>query len=287
MRCFEVLHQALSIAYDRLPPGRRDDLIQQRQKALSQAYRNLETNPQALQAIDYRDPATRFAYMFTYVAYHAATVARLFEILYGGYESVHQLFNQPRLKVSCLGGGPGSEVLGLYKFLRAVDPPGLQTVAIDLIDRVNHWAEEWPDTVMEALHGAAWHLVPTYYSFDLTQPKDWKGRQRHLRADLFLLVFLLSELLGHKAEAEPFFEDLLGRAASGSQLFYVDNNAWSMHGWFDALLETHGWETVAENSGPYVMPSDEDKADLGEFLDRFEFSPRLTGDIFWKLARKP
>ena len=78
---------------------------------LAQSYQtiwNSEINP-----IDYSAPATQAAYVFTYLGAHADLV---YQTLNGASPDSKAIFNQPKVKIACIGGGPGSDLLGAVKF---------------------------------------------------------------------------------------------------------------------------------------------------------------------------
>jgi hypothetical protein len=95
--------------------------------------------------IAYEDPVCRWAYMFM----HAAVQANLFQKVLWECEVRSKAFRRKLdgedLSVVVLGGGPGTELLGLAKhYLSRADDEEerVQTeVRIDIIDRVSAWSE--------------------------------------------------------------------------------------------------------------------------------------------------
>src|SRR5262245_38724266 len=67
---------------------------------------------------DYSTPEAKFAYIFRYTTAHAdfldAVIRQCAEI---GAQT-----KQPSLIVSCIGGGPGSDILGFVKYLLPISP---------------------------------------------------------------------------------------------------------------------------------------------------------------------
>ena len=68
-------------------------------KSLSAEYGKLD-DPQ--RNADYKDPATRFAYVYKYVAAHGDCLAQLKRTL------GHHIFTGEVARVSCVGGGPAA-----------------------------------------------------------------------------------------------------------------------------------------------------------------------------------
>ena len=59
--------------------------------------------------ISYKDPATRFAYVYSYVATHGDYVVQLLRLAADALNG--PVFPSGTARVSCIGGGPGSDIL--------------------------------------------------------------------------------------------------------------------------------------------------------------------------------
>ena len=89
-----------------------DGKITQNLEYLSESYNKL-TDP-ARKPVDYEDPATRFAYVYKYVAAHGDYVVQVLKELAAKRGGV---FDGANARVSCLGGGPGSDIIAVLKYL--------------------------------------------------------------------------------------------------------------------------------------------------------------------------
>src|SRR5690242_12197987 len=111
MNCFEIIKTVLDEAFAAIPGTDNDKVqaINNRLAQFRQEYRNLLSDRE----IDYRDPVSRCAYVYAYVTSHANMVAALIR----GCPELRAAFGRDRITVSCIGGGPGSDILGILKFL--------------------------------------------------------------------------------------------------------------------------------------------------------------------------
>jgi len=153
------------------------------------------------------------------------------------------------------------------------------------MDRDPAWAESWSDVGDKV--GTSMNLRTSFLSFDVTDPTNWQVFKKHFAADLFTLIFFVSEVYALRAKAESYFDALFSNMKKDAILLYVDNNSPEFYKWFDELVKKHGLKTLDNGSGRAQMPYDEEKRDLGEYAKngRFE-SPKLTSDIAWRVVQK-
>ena len=111
MNCFQIIKSILDEEYNQIPGNEveKDEQIEARLNALSNSYAQLSEG----NTISYRDPITRFAYIYRYVTSHANLVCTLLE----KNSELNSIFDKERVKVACIGGGPGSDFLGILKYL--------------------------------------------------------------------------------------------------------------------------------------------------------------------------
>lgn len=115
MTLFQLVKIALDALYKEASNeyGKKTDKeIIARFKYLTDKYNDLRNDGR--EPVDYKDPATRFAYVYKYVASHGDYVVRLLTLT---RESLGKVFNNETARVTCIGGGPGSDILGVLKYL--------------------------------------------------------------------------------------------------------------------------------------------------------------------------
>lgn len=232
-------------------------------------------------SLDYSDPVTRFAYIFRYVTCHANLVCSVIE----QSDELKALFKQDKVSVTCLGGGPGSDFLGILKYVMASrKQPELKC---RLLDKEAAWAESWED--VDEKVKVPFRISNNFHPIDVGDYASWSDKSKYLQADLFTLIFFVSELFAKlKEPAGQFLKHVLVGAKPGALLLYIDDNNSSFYSWFDKLLFDNGWEIIDQGRGSMRLPREEQTKDLGEYCKEGRFgSPRLKPDVAWRIARKP
>jgi hypothetical protein len=275
MNIFQLIKQVLDESYGLIeePVGSRDKIIIEELARLKGLYADLLQ----YRDVNYGNPATRFAYVFRYVTSHAnlvATLVRRSKIL-------TDLLTQPGIRMVALGGGPGSDMLGVLKQMQSAGFAG--KFSVQIFDREAAWSDTWEGVFDRVECGV--RVSPSFVTFDVSKPEVWRNINRFLTADLFTLIYFVSEVYGIRDKAKPFFDHLLSRAKKGALLLYIDNNRSEFTDWFDGLLEEHGWEFCNADEEMIRIPNDEEKTDLGPYFKKFGH-PKITADVAWRIVRK-
>ena len=113
----ELYKQGQAVHGDKL-----DTEIKIRMQYLSQSYGQLSSTDR--EPVDYKDPSTRFAYVFKYVASHGDYVVQVLEAL--SKELDGPIFDPGKIRVSCIGGGPGSDIIAILKYLDEGSPGSIR-----------------------------------------------------------------------------------------------------------------------------------------------------------------
>jgi hypothetical protein len=279
MNVFQLIKSVLDEIYRRLPgdDAKKDSQIKIQAKALSKAYGEL-----AKKGVphNYVDPVTRFAYIYVYVTSHANVVYQLIV----RYAPLRKLFEREVVNVTCIGGGPGSDFLGILKYIlkHVKKTPRLK---LSLFDREPAWSECWSD-VDDKL---GLPISNVFQYFDVTKPETWKPYDKFLYADLFTMIYFMSEIDSLRAQAEPFFTHLFRNAKKGALLLYVDNRTAQFYNWFDSLISKHGWKVLASDEESLKIEDvGEEKTDLEPYYSKFSKShaPKLTANIAFRICQK-
>ena len=179
----------------------KEELLQRVSKhieATSREYRKAE--PQ----IEYRDPLCRLGYLYM----HAAANATLFERVVGESDDLRGVITgsaAENLNVCSLGGGPGTELLGLAKFfLRRPNLVPPRKITFTVIDNVLEWAETWhqlADAVEEEFRSSFADtdvelpsIAPTFLPLDVLKDSSYRDyAYQFKKADLVVFNYLFSE----------------------------------------------------------------------------------------------
>lgn len=276
MNCFQLIKSVLDEAYFAIPGKKatKDAAIEAALGELSKAYKNLLKKG----CLDYSDPARRFAYLYRYTTSHANIVYNKIN----DHKSLRELFKEKRLMVSCIGGGPGSDFLGILKYClknqKKID------LKCQIMDRDPAWSESWSD--VDDKVKSSFRLSTSYQPIDVADPNSWGKFNKHFQADLFTLIYFVSEVYAVADKASDYFATLLSQMKPGAMLLYVDNNDSRFTEWFDGLVKKAKLEVLKSGSGVEKMPWDENKSDLEPYFSKF--SPtKLNADIAYRIIRNP
>lgn len=275
MNCFQLIKTVLDEAYKAIPGDEpaKDAAIKKAHQALSKNYHELLTSG----CLDYSDPVRRFAYIFRYTTSHANLVYDRIRCS----QPLAALFDRQQLHVSCVGGGPGSDFLGVLKYcLQADKKPAVKCL---LTDRDPAWGESWSD--VDEKVKATMQLSTVFNSFDVTDPMQWKTFTKHYHAHFITLIYFLSEVYAKRHHAQEYFESLFANVKPGALMLFIDNNASEFYNWFDQLSAAHGFGVLDRGEGLAKMPLDEEKTDLEPYFTKFGH-PKLEADIAWRVVQK-
>lgn len=287
MGCFHMLRDVIVSECAALAPAERAQL-QRAVEQLSATYATIERDGEAWEGPDFSDPVMRAAYLYEYVGFNAGMLAKIFA---DRTALVAPIFDQDHVRVLALGGGPGSDVVGLNKFLEQGAFPACHHLSVALIDRCTEWGLVWTEVFMEGIDESPLRITANSAVCDVTAPSAVRYAAKLAGVDLITSLFLLSELFPKHEAAHPFLEALLAACPKGTMWFYLDNDRSAMHAWFDALLTRHGWAIMDRGSGRQRLPwtnepGAEEKDVLTELGLPVTHVPRVNGKVTWAFARK-
>lgn len=275
MNVFQLIKSVLDELYRRIPgeAAEKDKLINAQIKSLSKTYAKLSKEAPKT---NYADDITRFAYIYEYVTSHANVVYQIVR----DCAALRNIFNAPQVTVTCIGGGPGSDFLGILKYiLKNKKTPSLK---VNLFDREPAWSESWSD--VDDKLGLS--ISNRFMLFDVTKPETWKPYDKFLSADFFTMIYFVSEISTLHDKAEPFFKHLFENAKHGALLLYVDNRNQDFYGWFDSLISAYNWKVLmSDQVNLKIEDTSEEKKDLEPYYSKFP-DPKLTANIAYRVYQK-
>lgn len=274
MNCFQLIKTVLDEAWEEMA-GSTDERI----AAVQTALRGLQKEYATLESkgcLDYSDAARRFAYLLKYTTSHANLVYKRLMAA----PTLRDLFDHPSLEVACIGGGPGSDFLGVLKVWERVKSEAEVTCL--LLDRDPAWGESWLDVAKKLGYRG---LSTVFHPLDVTKPNSWMPYKKYYKYNLFTLSYFVSEVYAQRDTATKYFETLLSSIQSGGAVLYIDNNSPSFSDWFDGMVTAQNFDTIESDSGTEQMSLDEDKSDLGEHYDRFK-NVKLNANVAWRVLVK-
>lgn len=276
----QLIKIVLDEAYAEIPlanDAAKDAAISKELTSLSASYGSLTKADRV--PIDYASSISRFAYIYKYTVAHADYIKQLIQ----EHKALRELFDKEVLSVACLGGGPGSDLLGILKYM--LQNGRKSALTCYLFDRERAWGDSWSE-VAKPLK-ADFSLYPVFQQLDVTDQNTWGSYRKYLGADLFTLSYFLSEVWTFHAKAQPYFEYCFANAKDGAIFLFIDNNDASGHfpGWYDKMAAAHGLKQLHDGSCKMAFSIDEEKTDLEPYYSKFGW-PKRESNVVYRISRK-
>lgn len=275
MNCFQIIKSVLDEEYNQIAgtEDEKDERIKAMLTALMSDYSQLSTESN----ISYSDRVIKFAYIYKYVTSHANLVYTLLQ----KNQNLGDIFNSKKLKISCIGGGPGSDFLGIIKYMMTNKKSS--NIQFQICDREKTWAESWSgvDDKVEP----TFRTSTSYLPLDVTKPDDWKSYTKYFQSDFFTMIYFMSELVAFKDLANNYFNYFFSQAKSGSFFLFVDNNSPEFYSWFDHLARTNNISIIKKQQENIKIPFEEEKSDLGIYFQKFD-CPKLQANVAYRIGQK-
>lgn len=285
---FELVKIALDELYEDASKqygAETDAVIVEKLKYLSESYKDLSDDER--EPINYGDPAVRFAYVFRYVAAHGDYIVQVLKALRAENGAV---FPEATARVSCVGGGPGSDIIAILKYLSEMGKhEKAQKLICYLLDGEQGWADAWTE-FDEALDTGV-SLSPIFQRLDVTDSDSWATQKKFLQADLFTMSYFVSEVMSQDADGDvsEFWLRLFGEAKSGALFLYIDNGHEIFNEYIDDLAAQAGLDVILSEDNKRFTPSYSERvSELHEYRAKFGGqNPRLQAYLSYRVFRKP
>jgi hypothetical protein len=254
MEIFPLVERVLDELYSQIPGSAavKDKAIKERLKLCSDTYKDLTANKPPL---PYNDAATRFAYIYAYVTCHSNLVFSRIRTS----KELRELFKDDEVLVSCIGGGPGSDFLGILKYCvyEGIEP----ILTCRLFDGEIAWGESWEDIDVKVTEiGESKLETRTFYQIlDITKPETYEHKTKYFKSDLFTMIYFVSEVWRFMDKAQPYFDHLFAGIQKDALVLYVDNNYSKFTDWIDRQLHENKFAVVQSGNGVEKMPIAEEK----------------------------
>lgn len=287
-----VLDRTLSVVCRRrnLCPDTARELLVSHLKTMSQEWYS-GGQPQ----IDYEDPFCRLAYLYC----HVAANANLFEVSIRRTpelrEYVKQKLSLDGLRVCGLGGGPGTELLGLAKYVSRIPETGnILSADFTVFDKVQEWADSWSalQQVVTTSRCVGNRSCPrlvvsrNFCCLDITQLDRFANIDILLQHDLYVLNYVVSEQIQNLAGLSEVVAHMIRCAPVEAKFVVIDRHQSEVLASARALLDGHGVAVEDEVPSCAYMDFDEQRAQLEPYCTLVGRSPRVKWDAFWLIASK-
>ena len=245
----------------------------------------------------------RSAYLYEYAPANALAVEAVLNDAAEDQGLISGLLTSKlQISLCCLGGGPGSEILGVAKWLVRQQLSATQMEVV-VIDKCLEWRNQWKsvrDTLntnflagsSNSAQGRRLVVPKGLVSVDIVDPKSAQLPPLVHGYDLYVVSYVVSHIYADDALSQfsKFMQTVIDSAPKGSRFLFIDRHEREREwiGSVTTLLDHPGIEVF----GPYFSnrdsPSDsqEEKTDLGVLFKHLNRFPRLGWDIFWMVGTK-
>ena len=243
----------------------------------------------------------RTAYLYQYASANAFAVETLLND-----DSNHQrlisglLRSKQRISMCCLGGGPGSEIIGMAKWIMQQQAATTE-LEVCVTDIFPQWKYQW-EFVRDTLNTTfltggtvSEKRLPLVTSrgvatVDVINPASARLPVLRRAFDLFVVSYVVSHIYTSEGLSQfgAFIRSVIDSAPKGSKFLFIDRNEREWDKSVTTLLDHPGIEI----SGTYFSSSDspgdprEEKSDLGVLYEHLNVFPRLSWNIFWVVGTK-
>jgi hypothetical protein len=200
------------------------------------------------------------------------------------------------LNICSLGGGPGSELLGLAKYAERLANGKHLEVEFTIVDQFKEWDESWNclknniELGFVEQYGRCRSTWPVRISHSFLPLKlcDPAGLQhfpiRFAREDVFVLNFVVSEMRANPAPLREFVRLLSERTEDAAYFLFIDRQEPGIPFLVEKIIEDANLVVIDELEQDCVMDYDEQKTALGRWRSDLDREPKLQMKAFYRLA---
>jgi len=227
-------------------------------------------------AVDYGDPACHAAYIFKYVTANAELI---YKALWAARLEANDIFANPSINMVCVGGGPGTELYALFKYLERVEHQ-VEQVNCLILDHYPAWIEA--HRALLATKPANVQIAIEYAQMQLADPAT-VPEASIAAADLLTFSYSLSESWRYNASSgggvNRAVQAILGAVKAGALVLYSDNAG--PH--FDPNMEREFLNRVdlrqieRADYTHMLVGADEQMDTVKEYKAWLDMRPKLTG----------
>ena len=256
--------------------------------------------------IDYGDPFCRIGYLYR----HGAANANLFKNVLTQSESLLAKIHgssSGTLNVCAAGGGPGTELLGLAKFLLNEPDMMPRKVVFSVLDNISEWADTWDSLAEEVEDWLSSHpgddetkppiIVPAFITFEVLEPTSYQNYVSKFRkTDVVVFNYLFSENKCRLDQAHLALEQLVRFTPQECNFVVIDRkeNNPKFHEDVIQLFESVLGEEITLHTYNGTIDGDERAVDMGQELltslrsPRIKFFTNQTRDatVFWFVTKR-
>ncbi|XP_071788950.1 uncharacterized protein [Asterias amurensis] len=178
---------------------------------------------------DWSDECNRCAYVYRFFAIHSYMVYESLQLALANEEHLTEKWkDKSSFRVCCIGGGPGSDALGLTKFLRDTGLVSTNRLKCTIFDRYQEWEDTW-HKIKQSNASDEFPLM-TYFSCDMTRSYNGLSMNeldKNIRsADIVSFVKFVSTVadrIGSNSDCGNLLREVFRELQPGALVLYIDN----------------------------------------------------------------
>lgn len=173
--------------------------------------------------LDYNNPPNRCAYLFKFASVHTGLTAKYFQKL-AKKTKILDIFNSKKhLKICSLGGGPGTDIVGIFKAMAIIPSLHKKIVQVTVLDICGGWRNSFKHVILRLKHGKVAGVPASFVdaaefkadliAVDLLKPLPENIRKIISSSDIISMVKFVSAVVGIEGSIDALkvggvFEDM-------------------------------------------------------------------------------
>lgn len=239
---------------------------------LHQKYYSKVENP------DYSADIKKFCYLYKYSVAHGYYIFRALQKL--ADEITPPPLSRNPTRIACIGGGPGTEILGIARYLREIEKKSKgHKVKITIFDKEKSWKAAC-ERVLECVKGDL-DITFKFVQFDATDPSTYNeidfSRFHIVMSNFFLSEIRKAKIIGKSAS---FWKQMFASMGSGKVFLAVDfaDSEGQATRYVDSILPAKAIEVV--NVPLLKLSCPDHKADIAALEAELDHRPKKNADNF-------
>ena len=271
-----LLTKILGALCSKVDTHQRFKQVKESLRSISLAYRSKLGCADIASRPKWDDPANRCAYVFLYFMKHCHLVFLSLQPLLQGNFLMIPTTEGDELQVCSLGGGPGSELVGIAAFFRENDLCPVSRLKCTILELFPIWKETW-----DIIHEHIPELQPVdYLKCDLVHNSELDPTVLDVvrKANIVTMIKTFSTISAFMRQdpsgGAKRMQIILQEMKPGALLLFIDNeNAKKSWEFLSSFVHSAGMHTVYNWPGKTIMPTRKYSATIRKFCSEVEFKP--------------
>lgn len=157
--------------------------------------------------LDYNIPSNRCAYLYKYASIHSGLVTKYFKKLEKKKDVRSILRKKESIKICCLGGGPGTDIVGLFRALALMPHYHDKIIEVTVLDICGGWRNSFKRIISSLISGQVKGVPNTFvnasnFKYKLIEVNLLDNLPNNIvqilgEADVICMVKFVSAILGY------------------------------------------------------------------------------------------